>query len=487
VSMDPSASDQSAADGGLARNTACAHCGISVKADTRGILLRERCKDMIKSTVRLQSWLPVALVVGLLVLHIFSPARSTMFILVVLGTLLLVSYVWARGLAGGVSLTRKRRYGWAQVGDVLQERWVMHNNSWIPVLWAEVREFSDLVGYDASRAVGLGSKSSHQWTTQGVCQMRGVFTLGPLLVTMGDPFGFFRVELRDAHTDSFVVYPAVAALPQLIQPRGVVQGNGRVSVRSLEFTTNASSVRNYAPGDAVKRIHWRSTARRSLPDQDDIYVKEFDLEPTGDLWIILDMDRHVHAGEGPQSTQEYAVTLAASLANQMLRANRAVGLATHNGGPVLIAPQKGHQQLWELLQVLAGVYAVAEISMSELLRLCMPALSRNITVVAITPSADAAWLHEMANLMAHGVHTSALLLDAASFGGTNGLGGMHGALADLGVQTHIIGKSFRFEHVTKRESQEPEFKVLGTGRVVAIKPKQEAVWQPVGPSERYDG
>jgi uncharacterized protein (DUF58 family) len=438
---------------------------------------------MLKSKIHIQSWLPAILVAGLLLFQVFSPARPIMFILVVLVGLLVICYLWVRALGRGVSVVRKRRYGWAQVGDVLQERWVMHNDSRVPVLWAEIREFSNLVGYDASRAVGLGARSSHAWSAQGVCQMRGIFTLGPLVVTMGDPFGFFRVELRDESTDTFVVYPMVAPLPQLVQPRGMAQGNSRTSVRSQNVTTNVSSIRDYAPGDALKRIHWRSTARRSLPGQESLYVKEFDLEPAGDVWIILDMDRNVHAGQGARSTQEYAVNLAASLANQMLRANRAVGLATYNDGPILISPQKGHQHLWELLQVLAGVYAVATLSLSDLLRLCQPALNRNITVAVITPSSDAAWLHDLATLMAHGVHTSALLLDAASFGGTNGMEGMHGALADLGVESHIITSQFRFRPIAHREMQEPEFRVLGSGRVVPAQPREEAEWVPVGVPE----
>ncbi len=439
---------------------------------------------MLKSKIYIQSWLPVVLVAGLLLFQIFSPARPIMFILVVLGGLLLVSYLWVRALGHGVSIVRKRRYGWAQVGDVLQERWVMHNDSRVPVLWAEIREYSNLVGYDASRAVGLSARSSHAWTAQGVCQMRGIFTLGPLVLTMGDPFGFFRVELSDPATDTFIVYPMVAPLPQLVEPRGMAQGSSHTSVRSLNVTTNVSSIRNYAPGDALKRIHWRSTARRSLPEQESIYVKEFDLEPAGDVWILVDMDRRVHAGSGPRSTQEYAVNLAASLANQMLRANRAVGLATHNEEPILISPQKGHQQLWELLQVLAGVYAVSEVSISDLLRLCMPVLSRNITVVVVTPSSDGAWLRELATLMAHGVHTSALLLDARSFGGASSMEGMHGALADLGVESFIVNSRFRFEPINKRDTQEPEFRVLGTGRVVAVPQQESAEWVPVGVSER---
>jgi hypothetical protein len=121
--------------------------------------------------------------------------------------------------------------------------------------------------------------------------------------------------------------------------------------------------------------------------------------------------------------------------------------------------------------------------MSELLRLCMPAVSRNITVVVITPSSDGAWLHEMATLMAHGVHTSAVLLDAASFGGQDGTRQMHGALADLGVQSYIIDNRFSFAPTIKKERQEPEYRVLGTGRVVVVNPGEDAEWVPVGLAE----
>ena len=55
-------------------------------------------------------------------------------------------------------------------------------------------------------------------------------------------------------------------------------------------------------------------------------VKEYDREPSGDLWICLDMDAAVQVGEGEESTEEYGVILAASSAAEWLRANRAVGL-----------------------------------------------------------------------------------------------------------------------------------------------------------------
>ena len=81
-----------------------------------------------------------------------------------------------------------------------------------------------------------------------------------------------------------------------------------------------TTVRPYAPGDSMNRIHWRSTARHG-----EIQVKEFDLEQTADAWIILDLQRSVQTGRGDESTTEAAIRAAASIADKALTENRAVG------------------------------------------------------------------------------------------------------------------------------------------------------------------
>ena len=84
-------------------------------------------------------------------------------------------------------------------------------------------------------------------------------------------------------------------------------------------------------------------------------MREFDREPSGDLWLILDMDAGVQAGAEAEATQEYAVILAASLAAQYLRQGerRAVGLLASGRSPVLLPPGRGQDQLWRILEALA--------------------------------------------------------------------------------------------------------------------------------------
>ena len=437
---------------------------------------------MVTTSIRLTSRLPVVVAGILLVLQIFSPAPPVMFGLTVLVVTLIVAYLWARQLAQGVAMNRERRYGWAQVGDVLEERFTLHNDAWVPILWAEVRDFSDLPGYSASRAAGLGTRSTSRWRVTGTCQQRGLYRLGPTQILMGDPFGLFEVTLTHDYSEAFVVYPPIAALPSLIEPRGMSRGSTRTNIRSLDFTTNASSVRQYAPGDALKRIHWRSTARRSTPEKEEIYVKEFDLEPAGDLWIVLDMDKSVHVGEGAESTEEYGVILAASLAYQMLRSGHAVGLITHGDEPSLVPARRGHHQLWEILRVLAGAHAVSRTPFHELLMLFEPVMGRGMTAALITPSTDPAWLRGVSALLRHGIHSAGLLLDAHSFGGDGNIQGIMGALADLGIGSHVIARGFDFQYIGQRRHQRPQYRALGTGRVIVTDAGDETQrqWVPVG-------
>ena len=71
-------------------------------------------------------------------------------------------------------------------------------------------------------------------------------------------------------------------------------------------------------------------------------MKEFDLEPTANLWIALDLDRSVQAGHGDESTEEYGVKIVSSLAHQFVRDNKAVGfIALSRQARYLIEHRRG--------------------------------------------------------------------------------------------------------------------------------------------------
>jgi uncharacterized protein (DUF58 family) len=172
----------------------------------------------------------------------------------------------------------------------------------------------------------------------------------------------------------------------------------------------ATSVRPNAPGDAMNRIHWKTTARHG-----EIQVKEFDLEQTADAWIILDLQRGIQAGRGEESTVEAGVRAAASIADKALQENRAVGLTVNVGRTAFLPPDRGGRQHLKIMQLLAAVEADGSAPLVETLIHSVGRLRRGMTAVIITPSLDPAWVRPLAALRTRGVACVVVTLDSAAY------------------------------------------------------------------------
>jgi uncharacterized protein (DUF58 family) len=442
----------------------------------------------IRRSLRLNNRLPVVVVLLLLVNQLFNPARIWMGLLLGLAATLLIAYFWTRFLRDGLDGRRRVRGTWVIVGDLLTETFTVENRSGMPALGVEVVDWSDLPGYNPDWVATVSGTGSQSYEAEGRCQHRGVFTLGPWELRAGDPLGLFTAVIEIPQTRSILVYPRAMQLPDLQLPRGKDPGASRTSRQTQQFTTTVSTVRHYVPGDSLRRIHWRRTAHH-----DAFMVKEFDHEPSGDLWLVLDLFQPAHAGQGAQSTLEYGITLAASLATQMLSENRRVGLAAQGH---LIQPQAGQLQVWRILEALAHAETSAEAPLARLLQDLRQNAGRGRTVVVITPSTDPAWPAELLHLARMGNAPAALLLDAASFAegeakmvaaesqelaqvaqleetevvvSGEALTGLQGLLAENGVPAHLIDSSFIFRPMYEIRRTRTELRTLSaTGRVIKV-------------------
>ena len=159
-------------------------------------------------------------------------------------------------------------------------------------------------------------------------------------------------------------------------PAAALEGSHASPVRTLQTTPLATSVRPYAPGDAMNRIHWKTTARHG-----EIQVKEFDLEQTADAWIILDLQRGIQTGRGDESTVEAAVRAAASIADRALQENRAVGMTVNVGRTAFLPPDRGGRQHLKIMQLLAAVEADGSAPLVETLIATVGRLRRGMTAV----------------------------------------------------------------------------------------------------------
>jgi len=412
--------------------------------------------------IRLSTPLLPLLAVALLLLDIFSPNKVWLVLLLGLGGVWLVSWAWARSLARNLSFVREVRFGWAHVGDVVEERFTLINDGWAPGIWVEVLDRSTMPSYNPSRVSGVDRYSETRWQTKGLCVRRGLYMLGPTTVICQDPFGVYRVEKEYPAFSTMAVVPPVLPLPMIEIAPGGKAGDGRSRADAPERTVDASGVRDYVPGDSLRWIHWRTSARTGS-----LHVRLFDGTPVGDWWIFIDMDAASQAGAGESSTEEHAVVLAASLANRGIGEGRAVGLVGEGDKDLIwLPPREGMPQMWEILRALAMIKPGRR-TLEDLLSRLNPRDSARSSVILVTPNVEGRWLGPLLELKERGIRPTVLLLDPASYGGKPGAGGISAQL----TESEIAGYVFTREALDRPELHPgavPQFKWKTTPRGRAI-------------------
>jgi len=374
-----------------------------------------------------------------------------------LTALLIVSFVWAWIGVRRVSIQRQTRTTRSQVGKMAEERLIVANDSWLPKLWLEVRDYSTLPEHQVSHVISpLGAHKTHVKSIRTRCGQRGRFTLGPLMLSSGDPFGLFRTSRRlaEPHETSFIVLPATIDLPAFAPLVGFLPGGDMVHRRTSYVTTNVSGVREYAPGDSLNRIHWPSTARTGR-----LISKEFELDPTADIWLLVDLDRAAQAElplldtawqkprlpweAGPTvllrpSTVEYGVTITASLAKHFIARDRSVGFMAYCPQREIIPADRGERQLAKILETLAVIRADGLIPLAEVITAEGTSLKRNTTVIIVTASSERVWIAPARDINHRGVRVISILIDPQSFGHTRSNQELVDELTISGISTYLV-------------------------------------------------
>jgi uncharacterized protein (DUF58 family) len=278
----------------------------------------------------------------------------------------------------------------------------------------------------------MKGKGQFSWRVQTMCVFRGRFQLGPISLITSDPFGLFPMERDLTATTHMVVYPLTFEIQNFALPVGVLPGGDALRRRTHYVTTNAAGVRDYAPGDSYSRIHWRSSARR-----DRLIVKEFELDPMADIWLVPDMSMYAHIEpeddpdfdptrplwmqldeyQLPSSTEEYVVTIAASLAEFFIRRDRNVGMMTFAQSHELVQPDRGERQLNRIFETLAVIRAQGELAIEDVLQAELQAFPRGTTLIVITPSPSEKWSLVARQLTRSGLRVVSVLVDGKTFGG----------------------------------------------------------------------
>ena len=155
---------------------------------------------------------------------------------------------------------------------------------------------------------------------------RGIVEIGPLDVGLGDPFGIARGDASLAGTHRLVVTPQVVVLPDA----GLVYGAGDGHARSVQRNSSGNDddlmTREYRRGDALRRVHWRASARHG-----ELMVRQEEQRARPEVRVLIDTRRSGYddvietpvrgaTAELDSETFEWSVRMVASVGVHLHRA-----------------------------------------------------------------------------------------------------------------------------------------------------------------------
>jgi len=298
------------------------------------------------------------------------------------------------------------------MGEPFEEVFTVTNGSSLRLPYCEVYDRSEqLPGYLPGRAFSLGAGGSVTWTARGAFNRRGRHTFGPLEARLGDPFGLFPRRIRVAPATEVLVYPAIHSLIGIV-PQWT--GSGVADIRRgrpVDVPPDVSFIREYAPTDGLSRIHWRTTARTGR-----LMSRVFDTGQSADLMVILDLQRGIHAGRGPESSLEYAVSLAASVCHGALRRGQAVGLVANDRETTAFGAGRGEAQRLRILDYLAIAYDDGLRALAETVNRHGEAWRGRGGLIVITANRDPHWVEALVDTATRGQRHLCIFVEPTSFG-----------------------------------------------------------------------
>lgn len=251
---------------------------------------------------------------------------------------------------------------------------------------------------------------------RGKCLLpRGIFRIGPGLVSVSDPFGWIQLRKTLPARSTLKVYPRVLDLGvrERVGTTVLATRDDQAHHRygdSMEFF----SVRDYRTGDPPRRIHWPLSAHRGFP-----VVREFMQHSTGNMTVFLDLCRDALVGVGRGSSLEHAIKIGVALANRALRAGHDVQLLARSGhGDLRLTPARGPEQLKRLLDLVIRMRPDGDMDLPRLWRRHLGGLRRGETVVyPVSPYLfrSSAFFRDVQAMRRRGLRQVAAVVDERTF------------------------------------------------------------------------
>jgi uncharacterized protein (DUF58 family) len=258
------------------------------------------------------------------------------------------------------------------------------------------------------RLVSLGFDERRELELPLRCPHWGAYLVGDVFLRAQDTFGLLVFEQKLDLRRPLKVYPRGEALQKLLRPLETQASTGSQSPRARGEGIEFADLRPFVPGDRVRRVNWRATARRGEP-----WVNETHPERNTDVIIFL--DTFAEARASGSSTLDQAVEAAGSLAAHYIREKDRVGLVAFGGVLNWLTVSGGVVQLYRVLDSLLDAEIFLSYAWKNIDILPTRTLPPRALVLALTPLLDERSVRALADLRVRGFDLAVVEISPVPF------------------------------------------------------------------------
>jgi uncharacterized protein (DUF58 family) len=213
------------------------------------------------------------------------------------------------------------------------------------------------------------------------CERWGGYAVGRVFLRARDPFALLRWEQELDRRSPLKVYPREELVRTLLRPRDTQVFSGNHVAREKGEGIEFADLRQFVPGDRVRRVNWRASARRSQ-----LWVNEYHAERNADVVIFL--DSFAELGQPGASTLDDAIRGAASLTARYLRQKDRVGFVSFGGTLNWLLPSTGATQLYRIVDSMLDTRVALNFAWKDLDIIPRRTLPPRALVLALSPLLD---------------------------------------------------------------------------------------------------